>query len=47
MTIATREIVLWMAWVVMGYVVVVIPDDVTVGAECTIVSVAVTNTVVG
>jgi hypothetical protein len=27
--------------------VVVIPDDVTVGAECTIVSVAVTNTVGG
>lgn len=31
----------------MGYAVVVIPGDVTVGAECTIVSVAVTNTVVG
>jgi hypothetical protein len=38
-TTTTREIVLWVVWVVLGYIVVVIPDDATVGAEHAIVSV--------
>jgi hypothetical protein len=47
MTIFTREIVLWMVWVVVGYALVVIPDNVTVDADFTIVPAPVTNIVVG
>jgi hypothetical protein len=38
-TTTTREIILSVVWVVLGYIVVVIPDDATVGAEHAIVSV--------
>jgi hypothetical protein len=41
-TTTAREIGLWVVWAVMGYIVVVILDDVTLDAERGIVSVVVT-----